>query len=125
MEGVAFSLRECLDLMSGVGVRVEEVRATGGGARHRLWLQLQADAYGLPVRRPVAEQGPAYGAALLAGVAGGVYADVAEASGVVAIEPGVVSPDPDTHRFYEECLALYRSLYGSTRETMHALGSGR
>ena len=123
MEGVVFSLRECLDLMTGVGVRVEEVRAIGGGARHQLWLQLQADAYGLPVRRSVVEQGPAFGAALLAGVAAGVYADVAEASAVVAIEPGAVGPDPDTRRLYEECLALYRSLYGSTREAMHALDS--
>jgi xylulokinase len=121
MEGVALSLRECLDLMTGVGVRVEEVRATGGGARHLLWRQLQADVYGRQVRRPVAEEGPAYGAALLAGVAAGVYRDVAEASAVVAVEPGAVQPDPATRGVYEESLRLYRSLYQSTRTAMRAL----
>jgi xylulokinase len=121
MEGVVFSLRESLDLMTGVGVKVQEVRATGGGARHRLWRQLQADVYGRQVRRPVAEEGPAYGAALLAGVAAGVYRDVAEAAALVAIEPGAVQPDPATRDVYEESLRLYRSLYDSTRTAMRAL----
>jgi xylulokinase len=121
MEGVAFSLRECLDLMTEVGVQVEEVRATGGGARHRLWRQLQADVYGRQVRRPVAEEGPAYGAALLAGVAAGVYRDVGEASGVVAIEPEGVQPDPNVGLVYEESLRVYRSLYQTTRAAMRSM----
>ena len=123
MEGVVRSLRECLDLMVEAGLRVEEVVATGGGARHPLWRQLQADVYGLPVRRPTAEEGPAYGAALLAGVAAGVYRDVAEACGVVTMEAGVVEPDRQKHRIYDELLGLYRSLYRSTRDAMHALGA--
>jgi xylulokinase len=121
MEGVVFSLRDCLDLMTGVGVRVEEVRATGGGARDPLWRQLQADVYGLRVRRPVTEEGPAFGAALLAGVAAGVYRDLAEASEVVAIEPDAVEPDRERHRLYEDLLQRYRSLYPATRETMRWL----
>ena len=124
MEGVVLGLRDCLDLMAEAGVGVGEVRATGGGARHPLWRQLQADVYGLPVRRPSAEEGPAYGAALLAGVAAGVFRDVAEASGVVSIEPGEAAPDPIAHRLYDDRLRLFRSLYLSTREVMRALGEG-
>ena len=122
MEGVVLSLRECLDLVVEAGVTVEEVVATGGGARHPLWRQLQADVYGVPVRRPTAEEGPAYGAALLAGVAAGVYRDVAEACGVVTMEAGTTAPDPRTRVVYEELLAVYRSLYRSTRDSMHRLG---
>jgi xylulokinase len=122
MEGVVFSLRECLDLMTEAGVSVEEVRITGGGARNQLWRRLQADVYGLPVRRPVAEEGPAYGAALIAGVAAGVYPDVVQASGVVAVETDVLEPDPAAARLYDGSLELYRSLYRSTRAAMRALG---
>jgi xylulokinase len=122
MEGVVLSLRECLDLMTDAGVSVEEVRVTGGGARHPLWRQLQADVYGLPVRRPAVEEGPAHGAALIAGVAAGVYRDVIQASEVVAVERDVLEPDPEMARVYRETLELYRSLYGSTRATMRALG---
>lgn len=57
MEGVAFSLRDRLDLMREAGLSAEEVRVTGGGARHRLWRQRQADVYGLEVRRPIPEPG--------------------------------------------------------------------
>jgi xylulokinase len=123
MEGVALSLRECLDLMVEAGVPLEEVRATGGGARHPLWRQLQADVYGLPVRRPAAEEGPAYGAALLAGVAAGVYRDVAEAAGVVEMEPGATAPEPSARAVYDERLALYRAFYRSTRPIVQALGT--
>ena len=122
MEGVVLSLRECLDPMAEAGVSVEEVRVTGGGARNQLWRRLQADVYGLPVRRPVAEEGPAYGAALIAGVAAGVYSDVVRASGVVAVETDALEPDPETARVYEGSLELYRSLYRSTHAAMRALG---
>jgi xylulokinase len=122
MEGVVLSLRECLDLMTQAGLGVEEVRVTGGGARHPFWRQLQADVFRLPARRPLTEEGPAHGAALIAGVAAGVYRDVVEASAVVAIETEAVQPDPDTAGVYQQSLELYRSLYGSTREAMRALG---
>src|SRR5438128_2807690 len=69
MEGVVYSLKDCLDLMTGMRLPVTEVRATGGGARSHLWRQLQADVFGLPVHRTRIDEGPAFGAALLAGVA--------------------------------------------------------
>jgi xylulokinase len=121
MEGVAFSLREGLEIMRGLGVPIEDVRATGGGARSALWRFLQADVYGEPVRRTAADEGPAYGAALLAGVAAGAYADVGEASSVVRLREEVTEPDPGRARAYEEYYAVYRSLYPATRDAMSRL----
>ncbi|QIN81959.1 xylulokinase [Rubrobacter tropicus] len=121
MEGVAFSLREGLEIMRGLGVPVEDVRATGGGARSALWRELQADVYGEPIRRTAADEGPAYGAALLAGVAAGTYGDVGEAAGVVSLREEVTEPDPGRAEVYGEHYEVYRSLYPATREAMSRL----
>ena len=121
MEGVAFSLREGLEIMRGLGVPIEDVRATGGGARSALWRSLQADVYGEPVRRTAADEGPAYGAALLAGVAAGTYGDVGEASSVVRVREEVTEPDPERVRTYEDYYGVYRSLYPATRDAMSRL----
>ncbi len=121
MEGVVFSLRDALEIMRGLGVPVEDVRATGGGARSALWRGLQADVYGAPIRRTVADEGPAYGAALLAGAASGVYANVAEASSVVELREEVTEPDPERVKTYEEHYEVYRSLYPATRSAMSRL----
>lgn len=121
MEGVVFSLRDALEIMRELGVPVEDVRATGGGARSALWRGLQADVYGTPVRRTVADEGPAYGAALLAGLASGTYADVDEASSVVELREEVTEPDPERSKTYAEYYEVYRSLYPATRSAMSRL----
>jgi xylulokinase len=123
MEGVCFSLREGLDVMRGLGVEPTEVRAIGGGARSPLWLQLQADIFEAPVRRPLVEEGPAYGAALLGGVAAGVFKDVNEASAVVRMDSRPIVPDPERSGRYRELYRLYRSLYPATAGIMHTLAS--
>ncbi|MDQ4126895.1 MAG: xylulokinase [Actinomycetota bacterium] len=121
MEGVVFSLRDALEIMRGLGVPVEDVRATGGGARSAMWRGLQADVYGTQIRRTVADEGPAYGAALLAGVASGTYADVDEASSVVGLREEVTEPDSERSKTYEEHYEVYRSLYPATRVAMSRL----
>jgi xylulokinase len=121
MEGVVFSLRDSLEIMRGLGVSVEGVRATGGGARSQLWRELQADIYGVPIHRTTADEGPAYGAALLSGVAAGMYGDVEEACSTVRLRDEVTGPDPERTRVYEEHYAVYRSLYPVTSEAMHRL----
>ncbi len=123
MEGVVLSLKDSLGIMRELGVPVGEVRATGGGARSALWRQLQADIYGLPVRRTVSDEGPAYGAAPLAGVAAGVYATVAGATSVVELREEVTEPDPERTKAYEQYHRIYRSLYPSQREAMPAFRS--
>ncbi|HEX6709077.1 MAG TPA: xylulokinase [Rubrobacter sp.] len=121
MEGVIFSLRDSLEIMRELDVPVEDVRATGGGARSELWRQLQADIYGTPIRRTVADEGPAYGAALLAGVASGTFADVREATSVVKLREEITEPDSERAKTYEEHYEVYRSLYPATSSAMSRL----
>ena len=92
MEGVVFSLRDSLEILRELEVPVGQVRATGGGARSALWRELQADIYGVPIRRTTADEGPAHGAALLAGVAAGLYRDVDEACSTVRLRDEVTEP---------------------------------
>jgi xylulokinase len=128
MEGVAFSLRDGLEVMRGLGTDDRDLRAVGGGARSELWRQLQADVLGRPVRRTTVDEGPAYGAALLGGVAAGVFADVGDATSRVRLRDEVTGPDPARARRYDDRHALYDSLYAPLRDAMHALaddaGSG-
>jgi xylulokinase len=121
MEGVMFSLRDSLEIMRDLDVPIEDVRATGGGARSELWRQLQADIYATPIRRTVADEGPAYGAALLAGVASGTYADVDEATTVVELREEITEPDPERSKLYENYYEVYRSLYPATSSAMSRL----
>ena len=121
MEGVIFSLRDSLEIMRELEVPVEDVRATGGGARSALWRRLQADIYGVPIRRTVADEGPAYGAALLAGVAAGAYSDVDEATSVVKMREEITEPDKERAKVYEEHYEVYRSLYPETSQAMSRL----
>src|SRR5918993_2852688 len=78
LEGVAYGLRDSLDLLVELGVEPERGRASGGGARSELWLRIIASVLELPLERPVVEEGAAYGAALLGGVAGGTWASTDE-----------------------------------------------
>jgi len=114
MEGVAYSLRDSLEIIRGLGVPVKQIRATGGGAKSPLWRQIQADVFGQKVVTTNCEEGAAYGAALLAAVGGGAYANVAEAC-KAAIEVDAATPvraavKRDYDRFFPEYQQLYRSL---------------
>ena len=80
LEGVAYGLRDTLELLRGLGVEPTAGRASGGGAHSRLWLEIVASALGLPLERSVVDEGSAYGAALLAGVAAGTFRRCARGS---------------------------------------------
>jgi xylulokinase len=107
LEGVAFGLRDSLELLRDLGVRPEVGRVSGGGARSELWTTIAAAALRLPLERTVSEEGSAYGAALLAGVRAGVFADAAEAVGRCVRVRNRVEPAWD----YEEAYARFRELY--------------
>ncbi len=79
LEGVCFGMAQILDLQRALGVRIDRLRLAGGGAKDPLWRQLQADVFGCPVEMPEHEEGPAFGAALMAGVGAGVWHSLAEA----------------------------------------------
>ncbi|HEX9012623.1 MAG TPA: xylulokinase [Anaerolineaceae bacterium] len=112
MEGVVFSLRACLDLIQELGVPVEQVIASGGGARHPLWLRLMADTFGRPVARTESVEASALGAAMLAGVAAGVYPD-AETACRRAVHPTgeLILPDPRSQEASQRAYETYTRLY--------------
>lgn len=120
-EGVAFSLRDSLEIMKELGIDPTEIRITGGGARSRFWRQVLADVLDRPILRTAIDEGPAYGAALLAGVAAGVFKDVEEACSVVIVTPEPTEPDPSRARQYDDYYAVYRGLYRETASSMHQL----
>ena len=120
MEGVIFSLRDGLDVMRNLGVEVQRVRATGGGARSRAWRQMQADVFDLPVEAMASDEGPAVGAAVLAGAATGVYGDVQEACDRTARTGDVIEPDRERASRYGQLLHTFRALYSATQPSPQA-----
>src|SRR5262249_16885580 len=96
LEGVAFSLRDTFEIFKEMDVQVKEIRLGGGGARSRLWRQIQADVYGQAVSTVAAEEGAAYGAALLAGVAAGTWSSVDAACDAVVRVAERIEPDPES-----------------------------
>ncbi len=113
LEGVSYGLRDSLELLRGLGVRAETGRASGGGARSRLWLGIVASTLGLPLELTAVEEGAAFGAALLGGVAAGAFADVHEAV-EACVRPRVrIEPDRGWQRAYEAGYPRYRALYPS------------
>jgi xylulokinase len=115
LEGVAYGLRDSLELLRELGVDPRDGRVSGGGARSELWLHILASVLGLPIRRTTADEGSAYGAALLGGVAGGVFRDVhqAVATCVRLLDP--VDPDPQWLDAYEHGYRRFQLLYPALR----------
>jgi xylulokinase len=111
LEGVAFGLRDSLDLVRELGAAPEHGRVSGGGAASSLWLSIVASVLELPLVRPRVEEGAAYGAALLGGVAGGVFADVEEAVAACVRPRASVDPVPGWIEPYRELRERYRALY--------------
>ncbi len=113
LEGVAYGLRDSLELLQDLGVRAETGRASGGGARSRLWLRIVASVLGLPLELTAVEEGAAFGAALLGGVAAGAFADVHEAVEACVRPRERIEPDEGWQRAYEAGYPRYRALYPS------------
>jgi xylulokinase len=111
LEGVAYGLRDSLELLRELGVEPTVGRVSGGGARSELWLRIVSSALGIPLERTAVEEGAAYGAALLGGVATGVFADAHEAVSACVRVRDAVEPDAEWQRVYEEGYARFRSLY--------------
>jgi xylulokinase len=111
LEGVAYGLRDSLELLRALGVQPEVGRVSGGGARSELWLRIVSAVLGLPLERTVSEEGSAFGAALLAGVRAGVFADVDEAVSRCVRVRDRVEPDPDWVAAYDQGYGRYRTLY--------------
>ena len=111
LEGVAYSLKDTFTILEEIGVPAQRIRLGGGGARSPLWRQIQADVYALAVETVVAEEGAAYGAAILAGVGAGCWASVDQACDAVVRVAGRVDPDPNTCSLLQQHYQVYRRIY--------------
>jgi xylulokinase len=121
MEGVTYALRDSLAIMRELGVPVRQIRAGGGGAKSQLWRQLQADIFGQKVFTINAEQGPAYGVALLAAVGAGAYKNIEQAC---AATIHTVTETPTNRRakqYYDRAFPLFQQLYDSLKSDFEAI----
>jgi xylulokinase len=111
LEGVAYGLRDSLELLRALGVDAAAARVSGGGARSLLWLEIVASVLGLPLELTAVEEGSAYGAALLGGVAGGVFGSVEDAVASCVRVRETVEPRAEWVAAYDEGYSRFRALY--------------
>lgn len=116
LEGVAFSLRDSFGIFDELAVPVDRVRLGGGGARSSLWRDIQAAAYGRRVETVVAEEGAAYGAALLAGVGAGIWPSVDAACDAVVRTKTVTEPDAAAVAVLNQRYAQFQRIYPALRD---------
>lgn len=111
MEGVAYSLSDCYDILKGMGVHVDEMMACGGGGKSPVWRQMLADMFGCEVKTLKAEEGPALGVAILAGVGAGIFKDVPSACDQFIKTGTQCRPIEAESEFYKKGHVLYKKLY--------------
>ncbi|MCC7191313.1 MAG: xylulokinase [Phycisphaeraceae bacterium] len=116
LEGVTYGMADALRIMEGMGIRINTVRLSGGGARSRFWRQLQANIYNKQVATINAQEGPAYGVALLAGVGTGIWKSVPEACNASIRETEKLKPNAKAAKQYEQGHAQYQRLYAALVE---------
>jgi xylulokinase len=115
LEGVAFGLRDCLDLICELGGRPSLGRVSGGGAQSDEWLRIIASTLELPLERVAVEEAAAFGAALLGGVAAGVWPDVPAAVAATVRSRGLVEPVPEWISPYRDAHERFAALYPALR----------
>lgn len=111
MEGVTYGMRDSLEIIKNLGLNVGQIRATGGGARSTLWRQIQADIYKAELVTINVSEGPAFGAAMLAGVGTGVYGSIQEITDEIVKITSQTQPIEVNTKIYDELYQVYRSLY--------------
>jgi len=116
MEGVGYSLRESLEIIQALDVPVKEIRLSGGGAKSALWKQILADSFGQKVCTINAEQGPAFGVALLAAVGNGEFKNIEEACKATISVVEKVAPRKPAQKKYDAAFPVYQRLYQSLKD---------
>jgi xylulokinase len=122
MEGATYALRESLAIIRELGVPVKEIRVSGGGSKSPLWRQIQADVFGQDVVTINAEQGPAYGVALLAAVGAGAYKNIEEACAATIRVVSRTACDKQAAKAYDRGFPVYQRLYRSLKDDFRAIG---
>ena len=115
MEGVTFGLKDSLRLIEKQNVDIKEIRAIGGGAKSEVWQQIMADILGYPINLLNVEEGPAYGAALIAGVGVGLFNSFETVADNIIKVKKTVQPNKENVKKYKKYYGLYRELYPSLK----------
>lgn len=117
MEGVTYSLRDCLEIINELGISASEVRASGGGGKSPLWRQMQADMFNVRINTVNSSEGPALGAALLAGVGTGLYSNVVEACDAAVKITDSQEPIANNVATYDSYYPVYKGLYAALKSS--------
>lgn len=125
MEGVAFAIRDCIEVARQQGITVAASTICGGGAKSPLWRSIMADVLNLPLEIPETEQGPGYGAAMLASVACGTYKNVEAASDQMVKIKDTVEPDAEIVREYEKRYQIWHQLYPALKPMFKKMGEAQ
>ncbi len=121
LEGVTFEMKFNIELLDGCGVKVEELRPIGGGAKSRFWMQLKADVFDRPVVGLDVTEAACLAMAMLGGVACNEFASLEEAVEATVKPRETFEPDAARARFYEERFGLYKELYPALRSLAHRM----
>ena len=123
LEGASYAMRDSLELIREMGVNIEQIRVSGGGARSPFWRQIQADIYGVDVHTVNATEGPAFGVALLAMVGAGAFSSVPEACDATIRLVDQTKVEPQVKAFHDKGYAIYRKLYQDLRESFASISA--
>lgn len=124
LEGVAFALKDCVEVARKNGIGIRRTMLCGGGAKSALWKKIIADVLNVEVVSPEIEQGPSYGAAILAMVAAGEYKTVEEAAGKIVKISSVVRPDSEKAALYEKRYDTFKKLYPALKNSFREITEG-
>lgn len=116
LEGVAFGLRDSLEVARALGIRIERTKICGGGAKSPLWKKIMANVLGIKVDVIKSEEGPGLGGAMLAAVACGEYASVEEAAAKIVEVVDTIEPDPELTAKYEERYSKFVKIYPTVKD---------
>jgi xylulokinase len=122
LEGVAFGMRGSIEIMRGMGIPINEVRISGGGARSSLWRQIMADICRVPMVVINVDEGPAFGAALLASISAGMFSSLSEACEKIIRELYRIEPNQQNVEDYEFYYQEYKSAYLSLAPAFRRIG---
>lgn len=117
LEGVAFALRDCLEVAKANGIKVNETTICGGGAKSKVWCEIMANVLNLPVTIPQTEHGPSFGAAILAMIGCGEYANEKTAVNELVVGGDEILPQMDEIEKYNEKYRIFKQLYPLLKDT--------
>ncbi|MFQ5835580.1 MAG: xylulokinase, partial [bacterium] len=121
MEGVVFALRQSLEKFKELGIEISSVTTWGGGAKNKLWRQIQADIFNLPILISPTQEGSAYGAAVTAAVSIGIFSTIKETCQEWIKIKGEILPIPENVAVYDKAYLIYRGLYSKLKDDFHTL----